>query len=575
QNALDAINFLKNDNLPPLTFILKNLIPKVNIGDSIFSQIEGAAGDIIRYFLGNMRIDSELVWHSECILSGGGENPQKVERIIGLEMEIEDIEAKLNKSEEKSSNMKKEKNEIQDKLQSLISMRNDMQAQISPLREKVGQLTGNYNYLCNEIGSVKDRMKMVGSEEEMKSNLEKVNADIAELRKSLDELKKSQKEKSQCISVLTEDIAKVNARRLSLEEVINTERENIKTVQNQLQHLNDDVGGLRKVIADLEYKKKLQAEQNTNDIGEVSVLSASKKEEMKKLGELENEKGSIIHQLNGLKEEQKKLDRQLNSLKDTVGEQRQTEERLKEKIDNIKERLAEDMDIEIQEALKNYSPDPVEESKIQDLKRKLEKVGEVNLEAPKEYEKEHQRFEFIKKHVDDLESASEDLKSIIRKIKKQTHDKFIDTFNRVNENFSRIFRKLFEGGHSRLRLVDPDNILESGIEIEATPEGKNVSSIIQFSGGESALCAIALMFAIYEVKPTPFCILDEVDSPLDESNLHRFLRMLRDYTEHTQFIIVTHNKNTMEMSDAFYGITMEEFGVSKTISVKLKETKTA
>ena len=186
-----------------------------------------------------------------------------------------------------------------------------------------------------------------------------------------------------------------------------------------------------------------------------------------------------------------------------------------------------------------------------------------------------QRFEFIRTHVEDLEQADTDLKSIIRKINKKTKDRFIETFNNVNANFSNIFTKLFEGGKSQLRLTDPDNILESGIEIEARPEGKNLTSVVQLSGGESALCAIALMFAVYEVKPTPFCLLDEVDSPLDDANLHRFLRMLKEYTRNTQFIIITHNKLSMEMSDTFYGVTMEEFGVSKTISVKLKDTAQA
>ncbi|HUP01325.1 MAG TPA: chromosome segregation protein SMC [Gemmatimonadota bacterium] len=210
-------------------------------------------------------------------------------------------------------------------------------------------------------------------------------------------------------------------------------------------------------------------------------------------------------------------------------------------------------------------------ARLEEVRRKRDNLGPVNLLALEEYEAEAARFDFLSRQRDDLIQAKRQLEEAIRKINATARVLFLETFERVRENFDATFQTLFEGGHAEIALSDPDDPLESPIEIVASPRGKRVQSINLLSGGERALTALSLLFAIYRVKPSPFCILDEVDAPLDDANVSRFLAMIRHFSAETQFIIITHNRRTMEAADYLYGVTMEEPGVSTLVSVSLDE----
>ncbi len=203
------------------------------------------------------------------------------------------------------------------------------------------------------------------------------------------------------------------------------------------------------------------------------------------------------------------------------------------------------------------------------LKARLRSMGPVNLLALDEYDEESKRLEFLHAQYEDLERSKSSLIQAIGQINEAARKMFVETFEQVRQNFVSMFERLFEGGEADLRLLEPDDPLESPIEIVASPREKKLGRLSLLSGGERALTAIALLFAIYLVKPSPFCILDEVDAPLDDANVHRFIRMLREFSERTQFIIITHNKVTMQATDRLYGVTMEESGVSKVVSVRL------
>ena len=210
---------------------------------------------------------------------------------------------------------------------------------------------------------------------------------------------------------------------------------------------------------------------------------------------------------------------------------------------------------------------------IATLQKRIEEMGPVNLVAIEEYEETEQRYQFLSKQCDDLVQAKQQLLEIINRINIQTRDLFVDTFRRIRENFQAMFTEIFGGGKADLRLVDEGDVLESGIEIVARPPGKQLQSISLLSGGEQTMTAVALLFAIYQVKPSPFCVLDELDAPLDESNINRFIRILQRFLAHSQFIIITHNKRTIGMADVLYGVTMQEQGVSKLVSVKFHRTE--
>jgi chromosome segregation protein len=214
-------------------------------------------------------------------------------------------------------------------------------------------------------------------------------------------------------------------------------------------------------------------------------------------------------------------------------------------------------------------------ARLDDLRQKIDQMGPINVDALQEYNEYKERFDLLSTQQQDISDSIANLKATIAKLDVETIDLFTQAFHGIQEKFNEVFTRLFEGGRAELVLLDPDNILESGIEIIAQPRGKKVQSITSLSGGEKALTAIALLFAAFLVKPSPFCMLDEADAPLDAANVMRFTRLIRDMSDRSQFIVITHKPGTMEMADALYGITMDEPGCSKVVSVKLREPSLA
>jgi chromosome segregation protein len=213
------------------------------------------------------------------------------------------------------------------------------------------------------------------------------------------------------------------------------------------------------------------------------------------------------------------------------------------------------------------------EQEIQALKTKLDSLGNVNLVAIEEYDELKKRYDFLSQQHSDLSAAGESLHEAILKINRSTRKMFLETFELICQEFRNYFRLLFNGGDAQIFLTDEQDVLDSGIEIICRPPGKKLQNILLLSGGEKSMSAIALIFAIFKVKPSPFCVLDEIDAALDEANVDRYSRMLQEFTKDSQFIIITHNKRTIVNADVMYGITMEESGVSKIVSVKFAQGK--
>ena len=213
----------------------------------------------------------------------------------------------------------------------------------------------------------------------------------------------------------------------------------------------------------------------------------------------------------------------------------------------------------------------VEEKRMTELRGLIERMGEINLTAIEESEESQKRFDFLTTQRADLESAIGQLESAIDKINKASRKRFRETFEAIDVKFREVYPRMFGGGRAHLSLTDESDMLETGVDIVANPPGKKVMQNIELlSGGEKALTAVSLLFAIFLVKPSPFCVLDEVDAPLDEANVGRFNEMVRAMTDRSQFIIISHNRRTMEIADRLCGITMEEPGVSKLVSVNLR-----
>lgn len=311
-------------------------------------------------------------------------------------------------------------------------------------------------------------------------------------------------------------------------------------------------------------------------------------EQTERYNELQLAKSACAEQIGFKRAERADRNRQLDEEDSSIREQRQhlrqTEEqfhqtevrvnRLDVELEGVLKKLSEEYELSYELAKERYPiPDDViaTQNKVRELKREITALGEVNLGAIEEYQRISERYHFLDAQRSDLIEAKTTLYQVIKDMNDEMSRRFRTTFEAIRAQFAVVFTRLFGGGRADLILADPDNILESGIEIVAQPPGKKLQNLQLLSGGERALTAIGLLFAILRIKPVPFCVLDEVEAALDEANVSRFAEYLREFSEDTQFIVVTHRKGTMEEADVLYGVTMEEGGVSKLVSVRLED----
>jgi chromosome segregation protein len=290
-----------------------------------------------------------------------------------------------------------------------------------------------------------------------------------------------------------------------------------------------------------------------------------------------NKKEDAARRINAMRSNMRSFEEELDGLKQQAYQQQLNGQELSYGEKGIIDRLTQTYKIDInnvpeevtQQDLGGLSADSEEfVQTLEELRKQCDSFGSVNLVAIEEYEELKQRFEFLTKQQVDLLEAKSHLMNTIQKINRSTRQMFMETFTKVSEEFRIYFRMLFGGGDAELILLDPENVLESGIDIIARPPGKKLQNISLLSGGEKTLTAIALIFGVFKVNPSPFCVLDEIDAALDESNVGRFSFLLKEFANISQFIVITHNKKTMSGSNVMYGVTMPETGISRVVSVK-------
>jgi chromosome segregation protein len=248
--------------------------------------------------------------------------------------------------------------------------------------------------------------------------------------------------------------------------------------------------------------------------------------------------------------------------------------RLEAEMEAIQNRMWDEYELTYTNATdlkKDIGSIPQAQKRINEYRNEIKELGPVNVGAIDEYIKTKERYEFMSTQRDDLEQAQEKLHRVIYEMTSIMKQQFLEQFKLINENFNIVFRELFQGGRADLILADKENVLESGIEIEVQPPGKKLQNMMLLSGGERAFTAIALLFSILRLKPTPFCVLDEIEAALDDANVYRFGEYLKNFVTKTQFVMITHRKGTMEASDTLYGVTMQEHGVSRIVSMKMGE----
>ena len=399
-----------------------------------------------------------------------------------------------------------------------------------------------------------------------KQKLNKKEEKLTLIKIELENIKKEYNEFNTNLNQDEEESLELNKQIINLNELLNNKNNELQKVENDLNKKELEIKGNEEISSN-KLDQKLVA-----ILEEVNSVSTSKELLNNELQKLKKEKSDLVLQINEIEANYKRINSNYNHLQNTLKDKEITKGKLDVKLDNLLLTLNDTYALTYEYAQTNYELDiPIDLArlKVDSLKKDINKLGIVNIGSIEEYERVNSRYEFLTKQSNDLKTSSEELKNIILDMDKIMIDKFKTTFEAINKEFNLVFKKLFKGGTGVLKLTNPEDLLTTGIDIIAEPPGKKLNSISILSGGEKTLTAIALLFAILNVKPSPFCILDEVEAALDEANVDTFGKYLQDKKNQSQFILITHKKRTMEYADTLYGITMQESGVSKLVSVDL------
>ena len=413
---------------------------------------------------------------------------------------------------------------------------------------------------------------LTGGESKQKNPLN----DKFELQNLINELKETEKNISHyenelnkydaVLASLEDEAYLINKERIAKEEELKEKNKRIEELETKIEDIKNNINGTNNILnnslsneEDTILKEYYEALDIKNKVmNDIEVITLEKDKVTNELEEFEYS----VKKDNSLYNQKSK---ELNALEIEVN-------RSDVKLDNLLNLLNENYSMTYEYAKSNYSLDidsNLARSKVSAYKRQIKELGPINQEAPEEYDRISGRYEFLIKQQQDLVNAENTLLDIISEMDKVMETNFKKSFHIINEHFDKTFKELFKGGTASLKMTDPDNILETGIEIIASPPGKSLKSVSLLSGGEKTFTAISLLFAILKTRTMPFCILDEVEAALDEVNVESFGEYLKKMQEKTQFLVITHKKKTMEYADTLYGITMQESGVSKLVSVKL------
>ncbi len=458
-------------------------------------------------------------------------NDAEVER-EGQRKDLEQVRKELERLDRKLSALDYERSSGEMELEGLNKERDSIRLALSELESEKDRVEGEVD---------KARVNL----EAIREELEKSNSDLNAQKVWIASLKGKR-------DIILSDIKRLIAQKENYE--IRVEKREKDTKDNV-----EKVGVFREEI---------------NEIEKEIVLKSREKDELSEaLIETEEIFREKDTHLDNMEKESKSLFKAFQENAEILSQHELRRSEIKIQSAHIQEQAFNDFNATLEEVLENYNDKIDDETEIdehlRDLRRKIERMGEVNLAALSEYEQANERYTFLYRQQQDLSESMETLTEAIDKINQTTLERFTDTFEKVNEQFSQIYARLFQGGKARLNLCDETNPLESGVEIFAQPLGKKMQNLGLLSGGEKAMTALSLIFALLKIRPTPFCFLDEVDAPLDEPNVVRFQTMLQELTGKTQFILITHNQRTMSFANILYGVTMEERGISKIVSVNL------
>ena len=458
-------------------------------------------------------------------------------------------------------------------MEGLVASRRESELHLVRVKEKITALERGITETRDAILSLKPRFdsaRRAASMPDAAADLE--GADLAALEAHALDAERTRESIAEAVGRLR--LAEVSAA---------AESQAHETRAANLTKLADELQGLVRAREEDRLRAEEQIRLSSEDVAAARTAVAKLHEEKVAVeGRIENASAAYAT----LKETRDALENEIHAMKDQREIKRANIERVNVELAGVETRAAGVIEKARDKFNQDLSDLPahkerfvpaewegIDRAELEDLRRKLDEFGPVNMLAMAEHDEKKERFDFLTKQKQDLDEAKEALTQAIRRINKEARRLLAETFEQVRENFKQTFTTLFDGGEADLFFVDSEDPLEANIKIVASPRGKKLHDISSLSSGERALVALSLLFAVYLVKPSPFCVFDEVDAPLDDANIARFVKLLRSFTDHTQFIVITHNKKTMEAADNLYGVTMEEPGVSKIISVHLDDAE--
>ncbi|MFJ7976367.1 chromosome segregation protein SMC [Peribacillus sp. NPDC096379] len=627
-HARQAISYLKRNGYGRATFLPLTVIKSRELSPSQLQllsnhpsfigtaeslvQFNNRYSNIVANLLGTVIITSELKGANELAkltsykyrfvtLEGdivnqggsmtGGAVKQKQSSLLSRKNELNELNGKLLAMEEKTALLE----------QQVKQQKRDISVEEEKIEEirKVGETLRLKEQLCkSEIREIElqerninerlhlydlDKQAILDESRQKSARLQEVNEllnrcliEINKLDEEISSLSKQKQSQQTSKETLIEETNEVKVQLASKREQLQNQSEKYTRINNSLME------EIRKVADYQEDLSLLSSEMTDSSSGEEIIETAAqnklvdKNEAIKLIAQKRKERVDLQSQLEDYECESKEQKRVHKGIAEAVKDEEVRLNRLDVELENRLNHLREEYFLSYEGALEQY-PLTIEadiaKKKVKLIKLAVEELGTVNLGAIEEYDRVAERYQFLLEQKDDLQTAKDTLFQVIDEMDDEMKRRFAETFYAIQSQFETVFKALFGGGRAELKLTDANDLLQTGVEIIAQPPGKKLQNLALLSGGERALTAIALLFSILKVRPVPFCILDEVEAALDEANVLRFSQFLKKFSEETQFIVITHRKGTMESSDVLYGMTMQELGVSKLVSVRMEETK--
>ena len=564
--------------------IILNLLGRTVIVDNMNTAIKVAKQNDYTFRI--VTKDGDLINPSGAIT--GGSVAKKTVNILGRGKETEKLEKEIKNIKAKIQKLEEEKEEYEQSIEGILELSANLEKELQEIdityateKQKMISIDENIQKLQNRLNKLKEEQK----------NLETLKQEAIEQKEKIQEETQKITNQNEELSKLISEFAELNKDDQKYIDDLNFDITNLKISVSSFDESESSIQEIQERINQELNNAKASIENKNNQIEQIKVdnenLEKSIQETLNKIEEIKQKVNNSSSEIEKMKQERTQKSEKLSKQEDEITSKFKIIEDLKSqivKIDMKKAKFEEDINSIIEKMWEEYelTPNNVEDyakpenvaltqKRVNNIRTEIRDLGSVNVDSIEEYKNLKDRYDFMSEQRLDLENTMSKLRKVITDMTQIMKEQFREKFKIINKNFGEVFAELFGGGKASLNLEDEENILECGIEITVQPPGKKLQNMMLLSGGEKAFTAIALLFAILKINPAPFCVLDEIEAALDDVNVFRYADYLKKFTEHTQFLVITHRKGTMEAADTVYGVTMEESGISKLLSMKLNK----